>query len=189
MLTPYLNQVDSILYAWHLGSMAGPALGDLLLGVRNPSGRLPVSFLRDQGQIPVYYNKKGTDKGYTDYIDCPSSALWNFGYGLSYNTLRIEQFKLSSDTMPLSGSIVASAIVSNESEEFTSDSPVMLYICDKVGSYTRPLMELKGFQRVPLEPGESTMISFKITADMLAFWTMDKAHKAEPGKFDVWIGS
>lgn len=140
VLAPYLNQVDSILYAWHLGSMAGPALSDLILGIRNPSGRLPISFLRDQGQIPTYYNRKGTDKPNNSYIDCDSSALWNFGYGLSYNNIRIEQFKLSSKTMGLSDTIVASAVVINDSEEFNNDSPVMLYIRDRVGSYTRPLI-------------------------------------------------
>lgn len=90
MLTSYLDKVDSILYAWHLGSMAGPALADLILGVRNPSGRLPVSLLRDQGQIPTYYNRKGTDKPNNSYIDCDSSALFTFGYGLSYNKLLVD---------------------------------------------------------------------------------------------------
>lgn len=187
ILTPYLDKVDSILYAWHLGSMAGPALCDLILGIRNPSGRLPVSFLRDQGQIPTYYNRKGTDKPNNSYIDCDSSALWNFGYGLSYNNLVIGELQLSKKQVQFGETLVASVEVTNDDDEFTSDSPLMLYIRDKVGSYTRPLIELKGFQRVKLLPGEGKTVSFQITSDMLRFWTMDNEYKAEPGTFDVWI--
>jgi beta-glucosidase len=98
ILTKYTGLVDSILYTWHLGTMAGPAIVDLLFGVRNPSGRLPLSFLKDQGQIPLYYNKKRTGKTpMVGYIDLDSNPLWSFGFGLSYSDIKIDQFSMSKD--------------------------------------------------------------------------------------------
>ena len=191
-----LPLVQSVLYTWQLGTMSGPAIIDLLFGVSVPSGKLPVTFPRERGQIPLYYNKKNTGRpnnthAYipftSSYIDIDTTPLFTFGYGLSYTTFTYSVLKLSKKSITYGDTIVASAVVKNEGT-YIADEVTMLFVRDLVGSYTRPVRELKGFKRTTLKPGEFTTITFVISADDLAFWTKKQEWKAEPGKFQVWIG-
>lgn len=195
LIESILPYVDSVLYAWHLGIMAGPALTDLILGSVSPSGKLPVTFLRAAGQIPLYYNKKNTGrpndthdyKEFTScYLDIDSSPLFPYGYGLSYTSFSYSNLKVSRDAFAIGESIIVSATIKNEGT-VKGDETVMLFIRDLVGSYTRPVKELKNFERVTLQPGETTSVSFVIKSDYLRFWTRDQEFKAEPGKFNLWI--
>jgi beta-glucosidase len=185
-----------VLYAWHLGTMAGPALTDLILGNVSPSGKLPLTFLRTSGQIPLYYNKKNTGRpndtheyqSFTScYIDIDSTPLFPFGFGLSYSSFSYSNLKLSKTAIGFGESLIVSATVKNEGT-VKADEIVFLFVRDLVGSYTRPVKELKDFDRVTLNQGESTSVSFIINSDKLRFWTKDKEFKAESGKFNVWIG-
>ena len=191
-----LPYVDSILYAWHLGTMAGPALADLIIGNVSPSGKLPVSFPRTVGQIPLYYNKKNTGRpnnthGYIPFTSCYTDTdhqpLFPFGFGLSYATFTYYNFKLSRTSIGMGDSLLATITVQNTGS-IKADEIVMLFIRDLVGSFTRPVKQLKDFTRVSLNPGQSTNVTFVLSTDKLKFWTMDKEIKAEPGKFTVWIG-
>lgn len=195
LLEPILPYVDSVLYAWHLGTMAGPALTDLILGNVNPSGKLPITFLRAEGQIPLYYNKKNSGRPNdtheyqpftSSYIDIDSTPLFPYGFGLSYTSFSYSNLKVSRTSFAIGESIIVSATVKNEGK-VKGDETVMLFIRDLVGSYTRPVKELKDFERVTLQAGESTSVSFVLKSDQLRFWTRDKEFKAEPGKFNVWI--
>lgn len=178
--------VDSILYAWHLGTMAGPALADLILGNVSPSGKLPLTFLRATGQIPLYYNKKNTGRPNnthdyipfsSSYMDIDTTPLFPYGYGLSYTTFSYSSFKISRTSFGFGESILVTATVKNEGK-VKADEIVFLFIRDLVGSFTRPVKELKDFDRVTLGAGESTTVSFTINSDMLRFWTRDKEFKA-----------
>lgn len=153
--------VKSILYVWQLGTMSGPAIVDLLFGVTVPSGKLPITFPRELGQIPIYYNKKNTGRPnntheyipYTSsYLDIDPTPLFPFGYGLSYTTFTYSQFKLSKTSIAYGETLIASAVVKNEGA-YLADEVSMFFVRDLVGSYTRPVKELKGFKRNTLKPG------------------------------------
>ncbi len=184
-LTNIIDEVDAILFAWHPGTMGGPAIADLLLGIESPSGKLPVTFPRMVGQIPIYYNQKNTGKppspetivhiddidalapqtslGMTAFhLDAGYTPLFAFGFGLSYASFHYEDIKASSEQMKRGGSIVLSATVSNKGT-VAADEVVQLYIRDPVASVTRPVRELKGFKRVHLQPGEKALVEFKLT--------------------------
>jgi len=191
-----LESVQSILYAWHLGTMAGPALADLILGKTSPSGKLAVSFPRTVGQIPLYYNKKNTGRPNNEhhyvpysscYIDIDPQPRYPFGYGLTYTKFTYSNFKMSKTQMGFGESLLASVTVKNDGN-FKADEIVFLFVRDLVGSFTRPVKELKDFVRVTLAPGESTNVPFVLSSDKLKFWTADKEWKAEAGKFNLWIG-
>ena len=206
-----VDKVDAILYAWHPGSMGGPAIADLLFGVESPSGKLPVSFPRLVGQVPIYYSKKNTGRppshdaiAHIDdidgrapqtslgmsafHLDAGFTPLFHFGYGLSYTHFEYRDLELSAAEFSMDGSLTVSAEVQNVGER-AAEEVVQLYVRDLVGSVTRPIKELKGFQRVWLEPGESRRVEFEINADMLAFYNQKMERTAEPGGFHVWIGS
>jgi beta-glucosidase len=196
ILTHILPLVQSILYTWQLGTMAGPAIIDLLFGVSVPSGKSPITFPRERGQIPLYYNKKNTGrpnntheyKPFTSsYIDIDSTPLFTFGFGLSYTTFTYSVFKLSKKSITYGETISASVVLKNEGT-YIADEVTMLFVRDLVGSYTRPVKELKGFKRTSLKPGEFTTLTFVLSTDDLCFWTKKQEWKAEPGKFQVWIG-
>ncbi|MBN1448641.1 MAG: glycoside hydrolase family 3 C-terminal domain-containing protein, partial [Bacteroidetes bacterium] len=205
-----IEHVDALLFAWHPGSMGGPAIADLLFGAASPSGKLPVTFPRMTGQIPIYYSRKNTGKpatpesvmhiddipprapqvsfGLTSFhLDAGASPLFPFGYGLSYATFRYDHIRCSAGEIPLGGSVTISAEVSNEGS-VEADEVVQLYVRDLVGSVTRPVRELKGFQRVRLQPGASMTVSFTLHTDDLAFHGRDMRFAAEPGDFHAWIG-
>ena len=190
------DNVSSIVYTWWLGTEAGNAIADVLFGDYNPSGKLPMTFPRNEGQIPIYYNhfntgrpfKSDTDNIYvTAYTDLRNSPRYPFGYGLSYSKFEYAKIELSADTMTAGGTIRARIRVSNTGS-YAGEEVVQLYIQDVTASLVRPVKELKGFQKIRLAPGESKEIEFVITEKELAFCQEDLRFDAEPGQFRVFIG-
>ena len=192
----WMNEyIPSILETWHLGSEAGNAIADVLFGDYNPSGKLPVSFPRNTGQCPVYYNHKktgrSTDPGsvfWSHYTDAPNDPLFPFGFGLSYTTFEYNDLTISSPEISMDEELQVSVNVKNTGE-YEGTEIVQLYVCDLYGSIARPVKELKGFRGISLKPGEDKKVSFNITKNDLSFFTAEKKWEAEPGKFKLWIGS
>ena len=193
------ENVPAILNTWFGGSEAGNAIADVLFGEVNPSGKLSATFPRNVGQIPLYYSHKNTgrplgdDKNWfqkfrSNYLDVQNSALYPFGYGLSYTNFTYSDIKLSSNTMTQKGEIKASVEVKNTGN-FDGEEVVQLYIHDKVGSTTRPVKELKGFQKVFIKKGESQTISFTISVNDLKFYDNNLNYQAEAGEFELMIGT
>lgn len=192
------RNVDAILEAWYLGTMAGHSIADVIAGDYNPSGRLTLSFPRNVGQLPLYYNHKNTGRPIDPadpkvdyrsfYIDEANTPLYPFGYGLSYTTFAIRNLQLSSDEFGKGGSIVVTADVSNTGKA-DGEEVVQLYIRDLVGSITRPVKELKGFEKVMLKKGETKTVRFEITPETIAFYNSDMQLVPEPGDFRLWVGS
>jgi beta-glucosidase len=191
------DKVPAILYTWWLGTRAGDAMADVLFGDYNPSAKLPVSFPRSEGQIPVYYNhfntgrpaKNDSDLNYVSaYTDLPNDPRFPFGYGLSYTSFSYSEIKLSGNSFRAGESLTASVTLTN-SGSFDGRETVQLYVRDLVGSVVRPVKELKGFQQVFLKAGETKKISFEISTDMLRFYNDKLEYGFEPGDFQVFIGS
>jgi beta-glucosidase len=189
------ENVPSILEAWMAGSQSGNAIADVLFGDVNPGGKLPVTFPRTVGQVPIYYNHMNTgrppeaDNRYTSkYFDAPWTPQFPFGYGLSYTTFKISNLQLSAPQIPASGKLTVSVDVENTGRR-AGDEVVQLYVRDVVASMTRPVKELKGFQRVTLQPGEKRRIEFTLTHDQLAFWNREMRFVVEPGEFRVMVGA
>jgi len=190
------GNVPAILETWHLGSMAGHAIADVLFGDYNPTGKLPVSFPYRGGQEPLYYNHKNTGRPdrtgnmpfWSHYTDSPKTALFPFGFGLSYTDFFYSDIELSADEVPMDGKLDVSVRIKNVGDRAGAEV-VQLYIRDLVGSVTRPVIELKGFQRVNLEPGQSKDVTFTLTAEDLAFYNRDDKWTAEPGAFKVFVGT
>lgn len=204
-----MEMADAVLYAWHPGTMAGPAVTDLLFGDFSPSGKLPVTFVKGAGQIPFYYYRKNTGRPATEddfiyiddiprnskqlslgfksmHLDYGISPLLPFGYGLTYTEFQYSNLVLSSGEMTKDGSITVSAEVKNVGN-FEAEEIVQLYVHDKVGTLTRPVKELKGFDKINLKPGDVRKVSFQLKPEDLQFFN-GKAYVIEPGDFDVWIG-
>lgn len=190
------EHVPSILNVWFGGTQAAEAISDVLFGDVNPSGKLPVSFPRSVGQIPLFYNHKNTgrphrgdkfEKFRSNYLDVPNTPQYAFGYGLSYTTFDYGDVRLSADKMSESGSIEATVRVTNSGKR-DGVEVVQLYIRDLVGTSTRPVKELKGFRRVALKAGESKDVTFTIDASLLKYYNYDLQYVCEPGNFDVMIG-
>lgn len=182
----------AVLYAWQPGVEGGYAVADLLFGRAAPSGKLPVSFPRRTGQIPVYYNRRstgrpaGAGRDTVGYIDLPLAPLYPFGFGLSYTQFDYRQLSVPSGPWQSSGGEI-SAEVTNTGEQAGTEI-VQLYVRDRVGSVTRPLRELKGFERVSLQPGETKRVRFHLAPDDLSFTRFDGTWDWEAGQFDVWVG-
>jgi beta-glucosidase len=193
---PWLAEnVPAILEAWYLGVQMGPAVADVLFGDYNPAGRLPVSFPRNVGQLPLYYNHKNTGRPpreterYTSkYIDVPWTPLYPFGHGLSYTTFEYANLRLSSASIQPTDSLVVSVDVRNTGAR-AGDEVVQLYVRDDVASVTRPVRELRGFERITLQPGETRTVSFTLRPDDLAFYDVQMRRVVEPGSFTVWVGA
>ena len=190
------EHVSSILNVWFGGTQAAEAIGDVLFGDVNPSGKLPSTFPRSVGQIPLFYNHKNTgrpllgdtfEKFRSNYLDVPNTPLYAFGYGLSYTTFDYGDVRLSASEMAADGSITATVRLTNSGRR-DGVEVVQLYIRDRVGSSTRPVQELKGFRRVALKAGESRDVSFTIDVSLLKYYNYDLQYVAEPGEFDVMIG-
>lgn len=192
------EHVPAILNVWFGGSETGDAIADVVFGDVSPSGRLTMSMPRNVGQLPIYYNHlntgrplpEGTDefvKFRSSYLDVPNSPLYPFGYGLTYTTFDYSDLALSSNEMTQDGTITASVKLTNTGKREATET-VQLYIRDLVGSVSRPVRELKGFERVTLKPGESRTVKFDITPDMLKFYNFDLVYGNEPGDFDLYIG-
>lgn len=191
------ENVPAILDVWFGGSEAAYAIADVLFGDINPSGKLTMTFPKNVGQIPLYYAHKNTgrpleeghwfEKFRSNYLDVDNDPLYPFGYGLSYTTFAYSPVTLSSDSMDGNGTITATLTVTNAGE-VTGKEVVQMYIQDVVGSNTRPVRELKGFQKIELAPGESRNVSFDITPDLLRYFDDQLRYIAEPGEFRVYIG-
>ena len=190
------NQLaDAILEAWYPGTMGGKAITQVLFGDYNPSGKLTMTFPLNLGQVPIYYNAKNTGrpiylenpKYKSRYIDSPNDPLFPFGYGLSYTTFEYSDITLSSNELLKNGEITAKVTVKNTGK-FDGEEVVQCYVRDLVGSVTRPVKELKGFEKVMIKTGESKEIIFKITPDMLAFQRLDMTYGTEPGDYKLFIG-
>lgn len=186
--------VPSLLEAWYPGTMGAQAVADVLFGDYNPAGRLPVTFPRSVGQIPLYYNAKNTgrpaeasNKFTSKYLDSPNSPLFPFGHGLSFTRFSYGDLSLSSPTIAPTESLTVSVTVKNSGRR-AGDEVVQLYVQDLVGSVTRPVRELKGFRRIHLAPGEAQKVTFELTPESLACWNAEMKHVVEPGMFKLWAG-
>lgn len=189
--------VPAILNVWFGGSEAAYAIGDVLFGRVNPSGKLTMSFPQNVGQIPLYYAHKNTgrplqegkwfEKFRSNYLDVTNDPLYPFGFGLSYTTFAYSDISLSQSSMNMQGMITASVDVSNTGL-LPGGEVVQLYIRDLVGSTTRPVKELKGFERIYLQPGQTRTVTFKIAPEMLKFYDYDLQYVVEPGDFQLMIG-
>lgn len=209
-LTNIVDEVDAILYAWHPGTMGGPAIADLLFGVESPSGKLPATFPRVVGQIPIYYSQKNSGKPpswdtitHIDEIDtrAPQTSLgmsafhldthftplFPFGHGLSYAEFDYHHIRPSSDEIRMGETVTISTEVTNTGE-VAAVEVVQLYTRDLVASITRPVKELKGFRRVRLQPGETITVDFELHTSDLSFYGRDMTKVVEPGLFHAWIG-
>ena len=204
-----VNQSDAVLYAFHPGTMGGPAIADLLFGKVAPSGKTPVTFPKMVGQIPVYYAHNNTGRpasrqetlidaipleaGQTSlgctsfYMDAGFDPLFPFGYGLSYTTFRYDNLQLPTDKLTANGTLEISFDLTNTGK-YDGTEVVQLYVQDIFGSVTRPVKELKGFQRVSLKQGEKKTVTFSLPVEELAFWNIDMQKVVEPGEFNLWVG-
>ncbi len=209
-LAAVADAVDAILCVWHPGTMGGPAIADLLLGRATPSGKLPATFPRMTGQVPLYYARRNTGRparpdritlledlpprapqhsagNVSFHLDAGAEPLFPFGHGLSYTRFEYADIRAEPPALRPDGSVTITAEVRNVGER-GGEEVVQLYIRDLVASMTRPVRELKGFRRVTLEPGERRTVSFTLTAADLAFHGRDLRPVAEPGRFHAWIG-
>jgi beta-glucosidase len=201
---------DAVIYAWHPGTMAGPAITDVLFGIESPSGKLPVTFPKAAGQIPVYYAHKNTGRPASDgsfvpiddipvrsfqtslgntshYLDVGFRPLYPFGFGLSYTGFEYKDLLLSSDTIGMDDELTVSVTLSNTGR-YDGKEVVQLYIQDVAASITRPVKELKDFKKVNLVSGETKNIEFELTAKELGFYDRDGNYIVEPGEFNLWVG-
>ncbi|MDZ7757303.1 glycoside hydrolase family 3 N-terminal domain-containing protein [Rhodohalobacter sp.] len=188
------ENIPSILETWFLGTTAGDAIADVLFGNYNPSGKLPMTFPRNVGQIPIHYNMRNTGRPFdpnskytTKYLDVENEPLYVFGYGLSYTTFDYSPVSLSSKSMDVSGSIDATVTVTNTGNR-AGEEVVQFYLHDKVASVAPRVKQLKGFEKIYLEPGESKDVVFNITNNDLKFYRLDMSYGSEPGEFMIFIG-
>lgn len=190
--------VPAILNVWFAGSEAGYAIADVLFGDVNPSGKLTTTFPRSVGQVPIYYAHKNTgrplmnsegkfEKFRSNYIDERNEPLFPFGYGLSYTNFKYSNLKISSDKMNINGKVNVTIDVTNTGN-YDGKETVQLYIRDVVGSVTRPVRELKAFQKITLKKGEKQTVTFEISVEDLKFYNSDLKFVAEPGEFEVFVG-
>ncbi|MGE5944453.1 MAG: glycoside hydrolase family 3 C-terminal domain-containing protein, partial [Flavobacteriales bacterium] len=193
------ENVPAILNVWFPGSEAGLAISDVLFGDVNPSGKLTATWPMNVGQIPIFYNQKNTgrpiankegkfEKFRSNYLDVRNEPLYPFGYGLSYTTFGYSNLKVSSSTMAMDGSLNVTVDVKN-SGNYDGKEVVQLYTRDLVGSVTRPVRELKSFQKIELKKGETKTVTFKLTIEDLKFYNYDLDYVAEPGIFEVYVGT
>lgn len=203
--------MDAILYAWHPGTMAGPAIADILFGEASPSGKLPVTFPRHVGQIPIYYNHKMTGKPATNeswerlndipaeapqlsigntshYLDYGFEPMYPFGYGLSYSSFEISDVAIDRDQLKAGEKLKVTALLKNTGN-FKAAEVVQLYTRQLFGSRTRPVKELRDFQKVMLAPGESTEVVFHLEVNSLGFHNPDMQYVVEPSAYDLWVGN
>lgn len=188
---------DAILEAWYPGTTGGAAIADILVGTRNPSGKLPVTFPRNLGQVPIFYSMKNTGRPYekagpeqkyrSRYLDSPNEPLFPFGYGLSYTTFGYKNLALSKRIFRADETIDISVEVTNTGNR-DGEEVVQMYVRDLVGSVTRPLKELKGFRKVLIAKGETRKVTFSLSEQDLAFYRKDMTFGAEPGDFVLFVG-
>jgi len=189
------ENVAAIVETWFLGTQAGPAIASILSGAANPSGHLTMSFPRNVGQIPIYYSGKSTGRPFdpnnkysSKYLDVPNNPLYPFGYGLSYTNFVYSEISLNKKTINQKENLLANITVTNVGSR-AGDEVVQMYLRDVFASVTRPVMELKGFQRIHLEPGQSKKVSFTIKPQLLEVLDADLKKTLEPGEFRIFIGT
>jgi len=190
------ENIPAIVEGWHLGTQSGNAVAQVLYGDYNPSGKLPMTFPRNVGQVPIYYNHKNTgrptgaslnDVFWSHYTDVSNDPLYEFGYGLSYTTFKYDNLKLSKSNFSKNEEMVVSVQLTNTGSR-DGEEVVQLYIRDLAGSVTRPVRELKGFEKIALKPGETRIVSFTINAKLLQFYTANSKWEVESGDFNIWSG-
>jgi beta-glucosidase len=192
---PWLAEnIPAIVEAWFLGVQMGPAVADVLFGDYNPSGKLPVTFPRTVGQVPIYYNHKNTGRPpdpnskYTSkYLDVPWTPLYPFGHGLSYTTFAYSEPRLARTIMSARDTLIVSVTVTNTGRR-AGEEVVQLYIRDDVARVTRPVLELRDFRKIALQPGEARTVTFRLGPDALAYYDVDMRSVVEPGTFTVFVG-
>lgn len=187
VLTRCLPLAAAVLYAWHPGSLGAAAVCDVLTGAVNPSGRLPVSLPRSLGQVPVFYNHASTGRPWFQYLDSPVTPLFPFGFGLSYTEFAYTDVRVDQVAGLPAAALTVSAAVTNTGPR-AGEAVVQCYLQDEVASLTRPVRELKGFQRVALAPGETRRVAFTLGAAELGFFGRGGQWRVEPGAFTVWVG-
>lgn len=184
---PWLDDVDAVLHAWYPGEAGGRAVADVLLGDDNPSGRLPITFPRAEGQLPLVYNHHPTGRG-DDYVDLTGEPLFPFGYGLSYTTFAYSDLRLTPNPISPDGSTLVEFQVTNPGTRAGAEI-AQLYVRDILASVTQPVLALKGFQKVVLQPGESRTLTFSLGPDELSLLGEDLRRVVEPGRFHVYVGA
>ncbi|MGH9881077.1 MAG: glycoside hydrolase family 3 C-terminal domain-containing protein, partial [Pyrinomonadaceae bacterium] len=183
----------AILETWFGGTQAGPAIADVLFGDVNPGGKLPVTFPRAVGQVPIYYNHKSTGRPPTDqkytskYLDVPVTPLYPFGYGLSYTQFKFSNLQVSAKRIQPDGRLTVSVDVVNTGKR-AGDEVAQFYIRDQASTVTRPVLELKGFERVTLQPGEKRRVQIALTSEHLGFYNRELRFVVEPGEFKIFVG-
>ncbi len=183
----WIDKVQAVLTAWYPGEEGGHAIADVLMGHHNPAGRLPITFPRRMGQLPLYYSYKPSGRG-SDYVDLRGEqALFPFGYGLSYTTFRYSNLKITPKAIAPGGSVLVSVDVRNSGKR-KGDEVVQLYLSDRYGSVSRPNKELKGFARITLRPGQKKTVQFELTERELRFLDKHLEYVVEPGTFEVMVG-
>ena len=192
------EHIPSILNVWFGGSETGDAVADVLFGKAVPCGKLTTTFPRSVGQLPLFYNHLNTGRPDPDnrvfnryasnYLDESNEPLYPFGYGLSYTDFVYGDLQLSSETLPKNGNLTASVTVTNKGNHDGYET-VQIYLRDIYAEVARPVKELKGFQKIFLEPGQSEIVKFKIAPEMLRYYNYDLQLVAEPGEFEVMIGT
>ncbi len=190
----FREKVSAIAYIWQLGTATGDAVADIITGKYDVNGRISVSVPRSVGQVPIYYNHPNTGRPNlgkvwyeTGYVDEAAYPRYPFGYGLSYTNFELSDLTLSSNTMTTGGSIIVTCKVTNTGER-AGKTVVQLYTRDLVASFVRPVKELKGFEKVSLEAGESCSVQFELQAEAMAFHNEKLEKIVEPGKFHLWVG-
>ena len=188
------EHIPAILETWYAGSQAGNGIADVLFGDANPAGHLPVSWPRNSAELPLYYNHTRTHqpedepKFTSRYWDAPSTPLYPFGYGMSYTTFSYSNLKLNEPEAKVGSTLDVSVDVTNTGNR-AGDTVVQLYIHQQAGSASRPVRQLKGFQRITLAPGARQTLHFKLGPDELQFWSPAKREWiVEPEQFDLWVG-
>ena len=186
-MSPWLDRVGAVIDAWYPGEQGGHAVADVLFGDANPSGRLPITFPVSEGQLPLHYNHKPTGRG-DDYVDITGMALFPFGFGLSYTTFEYSDLTFEPATIAPDGVTTVRCTVKNTGTR-SGDEVVQLYVRDVLASMARPILELKGFRRVRLKPGEATQVTFRLGPNELRMLDRDMKWVVEPGTFRVLIGA
>jgi beta-glucosidase len=186
-MNSWLDKIPAVLDVWYPGEEGGHAVADVLFGVSSPSGKLPITFPISEAQLPLVYNHKPTGRG-DDYYNLSGLPLYPFGYGLSYTTFEYNNMQFSKNNISKTDSARVNFTLKNTGA-FEGDEVVQLYIRDMVASVARPVLELKGFQRIHLKPGETKIISFMITPEMLTMLDTNLKSVIEPGEFRIMIGS
>lgn len=191
------DNISTIVYSWWLGTEAGNSIADVIFGNVNPGGKLPMTFPRTEGQIPIYYNHyntgrpagKSTDRNYVSaYIDLDNDPKFPFGFGLSYTDFKYSNFNLSSDNMKGNQTLTINVNVANTGK-FDGEEVVQLYIRDLFGKVVRPIKELKGFQKIAVKKGENKNVTFKLTTEDLKFYDDELNYDWEAGEFEIMVGT